>query len=317
MSFLYFRVPVAGYSLPNTCSDSERCVMSNPTETVTTSSRPDSETDCLTTRRSTTTLEHSTGDAGVDAWILSLLDSRVRPSRVPVPAWGKMIRAISGLTPFASLTKCGRSGSFWKTHPTYDAIDGKKVTPRRKKARTSGKYLATWPAAGLMLDGKCYRLKTAVHVTAAGGSGLLPTPVASDATRGGNTRFSRGNPCLTLALRRLPTVTVKGNHNRVSYSDKSGDGLITALKKLPTVIASDYRSGKRKTCRRRRGYNSLPEALTAVVGGDDGLLAPRFAEWMMGFPDGWTGFEPVEKDKFQSWLQQHSGCLAGEAGESA
>ena len=36
---------------------------------------------------------------------------------------------------------------------------------------------------------------------------------------------------------------------------------------------------------------------------------PSFAEWMMGFPSGWSDLKPVEMPKFQSWLQQHSAFL--------
>ncbi|KKM74487.1 hypothetical protein LCGC14_1399830 [marine sediment metagenome] len=147
---------------------------------------------------------------------------------------------------------------------------------------------------------------------------MLPTPVTSDASRGGNTRFSRGNPSLTLALREmLPTPTVKGNYNRASYSAKAGNGLVTALKALPTPLARDHRSGKRKR-QRRRLYPPLTEVLTDAAGGENGLLNPPFVEWMMGWPIGGTALEPLERDKFQSWLQQHGGCCRqGEAAAAA
>lgn len=35
---------------------------------------------------------------------------------------------------------------------------------------------------------------------------------------------------------------------------------------------------------------------------------PEFVEWMMGWPIGWTGLNPLETAKFQEWQQQHSGC---------
>jgi hypothetical protein len=47
----------------------------------------------------------------------------------------------------------------------------------------------------------------------------------------------------------LPTPTVKGNHAKAHLSAKAGDGLATAI---------------------------------------GGRLNPRFVEWMMGFPVGWT-----------------------------
>lgn len=53
----------------------------------------------------------------------------------------------------------------------------------------------------------------------------------------------------------LPTPTVSGNYNRKGASSESGNGLAT------------------------------------VIGGP---LNPRFVEWLMGFPDGWTDCEPSE-----------------------
>ena len=303
MSFVYLPVPAVDCLPRSTYSDGGRSVTSNSTPTAKRSSRLASATACSTTRRSGTMSETSTADPGVDAWISSLRASRVSRSRAPENGEAKSTSETSGLIPFASLTRCGPNGVFWRTHPTYDALDGRKISPRRRKPVISGKFYATWPAAGLMLDGRCYPQETLGPTTDVAGSGLLPTPVASDATRGGNTRFSRGNPSLTLALRQLPTPTVKGNYNRASYSGKSGDGLVTALKMLPTPLARDYRSGKGKSSRQRKSPD-LPTVLMDETGGNDGLLNPPFVEWMMGWPIGWTASESLEKVKFQSWLQQ-------------
>ena len=35
---------------------------------------------------------------------------------------------------------------------------------------------------------------------------------------------------------------------------------------------------------------------------------PRFVEWMMGFPIGWTALRDSETPKFQEWQQQHGTC---------
>jgi hypothetical protein len=31
-------------------------------------------------------------------------------------------------------------------------------------------------------------------------------------------------------------------------------------------------------------------------------------EWLMGWPIGWTGLQPLETDKFQQWLRSHGAC---------
>ena len=89
---------------------------------------------------------------------------------------------------------------------------------------------------------------------------------------------------------------------------QGGTPLTLALRLLPTVLARDYRSGKGNKERHGKHSPGLPEVLTAEVGGENGLLSPRFAEWMMGWPIGFSGLEPLGTDKFQSWLQQHGGC---------
>jgi hypothetical protein len=39
--------------------------------------------------------------------------------------------------------------------------------------------------------------------------------------------------------------------------------------------------------------------------GDHGPLNPRFLEWHMGWPVGWSKSEPLATDKFREWQQQH------------
>ena len=114
-----------------------------------------------------------------------------------------------------------------------------------------------------------------------------------------------------------PTLTVKGNYNRVGSSSKSGDGLITAL--LPTLTASTAASGKAVRGRNAQGGPSLGEALLPTLTvrdyrtgnaseetwlrpqarplnetlgrssrGKGCLLDPGWCEAFMGFPEGWT-----------------------------
>jgi len=37
-------------------------------------------------------------------------------------------------------------------------------------------------------------------------------------------------------------------------------------------------------------------------------LNVHYSEWTMGWPIGWTDLKPLEMDRFQLWLQQHSIC---------
>ncbi len=52
---------------------------------------------------------------------------------------------------------------------------------------------------------------------------------------------------------------------------------------------------------------SLPRAKT----GRCATYSPDFAEWLMGWPIGWTDLKPLATDKFQQWLRSHGVCLEG------
>lgn len=77
-----------------------------------------------------------------------------------------------------------------------------------------------------------------------------------------------GTP-LSIVAKLWPTPTVHGNDNRVGMSAKSGDGLGTAVRRTasPSSAAEPAPTG-----------SSTPPT----------TLNPRWVEWLMGFPDGWT-----------------------------
>ena len=45
--------------------------------------------------------------------------------------------------------------------------------------------------------------------------------------------------------------------------------------------------------------------LGLIVGHPTGPLHPNYAEWLMGFPIGWTGLQPLETQSYQQWQQKH------------
>jgi hypothetical protein len=107
-----------------------------------------------------------------------------------------------------------------------------------QSALTPGELSKTWPASGSIVDGRLYPLpKSGRRIAEIGGGSLLPTLSASSygsnqggaAGRTGPKRYS----LLLLLLRKglLPTTT-KGNYNRAGLSERSGDGLLTALSRL-------------------------------------------------------------------------------------
>lgn len=124
---------------------------------------------------------------------------------------------------------------------------------------------------------------------------MLPTPIANDAEKRGDFNIDR-SVCLPGELRRhlLPTP-------RASDADKGGRGdLLTVLRgyetkhagTLPTPTARDYRSGKSSEATHERNSRPLNETLAKMADNRSGRMSPRFREWMMSFPIGWTELEP-------------------------
>jgi hypothetical protein len=145
-------------------------------------------------------------------------------------------------------------------------------TPQCSLLEGSDKFSGTWPRSGLMRDGMSYQQQSLALGTFESASGSL-----------------------------LPTLTVCGNYNAKGASATSGDGLATALRRMPTLMARDYRSPGRSRLARPGGKQG--EHLPNVVGGP---LNPDWCEWFMGFPIGWTASDALETHKFQEWRQQHS-----------
>lgn len=85
---------------------------------------------------------------------------------------------------------------------------------------------------------------------------------------------------------------------------------------LPTPLARDGRSFyvvTLKTAQRimnRKPLRQLHWMQFGVVYHDlkKGWANPRFSELMMGWPIGWTDLQPLERDKYQQWLEQHGCC---------
>lgn len=134
---------------------------------------------------------------------------------------------------------------------------------------------------------------------------LLPTPSASSygTNKGGAAgRKGKVRPSLQTMARKglLPTPTVKGNYNRKGLSPASGDGLATAINQLlPTPTARDWKSGASNL--HEKNARPLNEVIHRET---PGPLSPRFVEWLMGFPDGWTDCANSETQSLPSNPQQ-------------
>lgn len=182
MSWLYLPEQAADCSRRSTCSDIERFATSNESRTASKSSKPASKTVCLTTHRSGMTFGHSTGDPGVDAWILSLRDSRA--SRLVLPDKSD----VTTTTEICGPTPCEFFAKF--DHDTRCL----KMSQGLLFPATSAASSKDWPRAGLMLNGTVYRRAHMVPIflaTEYGSLPRLPRPVACDGKGSGRIRWER------------------------------------------------------------------------------------------------------------------------------
>ena len=153
--------------------DGKRSVPSNSTTTPAACCSPAKTTDACLTSRSGMMSEPSTASRGVDWWMSSLEDSRVRTS--PLEAQPKRAlmenAAASGHTWLGLFAKWDAGKSSWKT-PQRSLLEGLDV------------FSATWPRWGMMRAGGCSLLPKLAHDMSVQGCLSLPTVTASWATRG-------------------------------------------------------------------------------------------------------------------------------------
>jgi hypothetical protein len=110
----------------------------------------------------------------------------------------------------------------------------------------------------------------------------------------------------------LPTMRAADSHGatyqgrpggeRLSLSGYAALGLLLTPSAFDGKATAEWQPGS--TRGREKKIHTLPQAL-------GGPLNPPYVEWLMGWPIGWTGLEPVEMESFLAWLHAHSECSRG------
>lgn len=322
------------------------------------------------------------------------------------PKWGSMRngelfrqKMPSGLVDLRQWITCVKeSGSSVTTLPTPNKTEGDGGPQNPDKRKDGGHQVRLRDAISVGTPttantGRSDRFKKGRRRTPQeiAESMSAPTPSASDASRGGVLTDNMTGVSLVQYVNTLPTPTVNGNYNRKGSSPKAGDGLATAVTRVPTPhgFSKDGKSngpsgnelghavnkmrvptprsadgvhvGVTATCTtKRRAANgqanlgefvlatsaatslteshsestdaptatemgcqtiptpaaqdaknsTLPVSQTdrdSVPGymlrtGQEGSLNPDWVEWLMGWPIGWTSFEPLPADAFDEWL---------------
>lgn len=162
------------------------------------------------------------------------------------------------------------SGQKWRgSLAKYDQDSRSWRTAQRSLLGDSEEFSETWPRWGTTVAGELYLLPTPLLPTDESGSGFWLTP------------------------------TVCGNHNRKGASATSGDGLVTAVRRVPTPVASMSKGSSPGSLVRKNGRSREMDRLDHFVQTvDGGPLNPEWVEWLMGWPPGHTDLKPLETGKF-------------------
>ena len=270
MSWLFSQALAVEYSGED-CLDGAQCALLSAIPTPPASWFPDKTTEHLMLSRSGMTCARLTEDRG-EALLTSYLAAfRARTSASPEDAKASTEKNLdSGARWLESSVKFDPDSYSWRTHQQlFDEV-----------LQESSVIL---PFSGMMRGGVVYQpWNLERHTDEIDSGSLLPTPTAmqygttNNGTRSDGTTFATaGMPSLqTMAAQNLwPTPTVEGNRNRKGLSEKSGDGLETAVKRLEDQ--------------------------------NGGPLNPTWVEWLMGWPIGWTSCDVLATDKFHRWQQKH------------
>jgi hypothetical protein len=288
MSWLYLPGQVSEFGAAD-CSDGKQSATSKKTPTASTCLKPVSETDILTTPQSgpmyaallNTTMPPSILSAALENWLLSLSSLLVFPanhSAVLENSWAPPIGAMDGPIPFALFKRSGPNGSYWRmSQGCFPSL-------------MFDEYSETWPRAGMMQNGIAYQLRPLAPITREIASGLWATPVSSDFKVGVHNHQMRSLPKEIM----FPTPVASDNINR-----KPGNPFLTST----GTKANRYTSQASKM--KYSSGPTLQEVLDQMNGSPGGKMNPDWVEWLMGAPIGATALEPLDKAKYQQWLELH------------
>lgn len=307
--------------------DGAPAALSSLIPTAAVSCLPASVTDCWSPSPSGITSSPLTAIPGTGTSTLLQVAFPANPGALPGNGQGKATSVTCGLTPTACFARYDPA-----TH-SLRTSQGSLFSP------ICDEYLATVPAHGMMQSGQCWELATWVLPTAGNGSGYSwPTPQAMDGSKGNQPprpwdtgvslpqrlaqqmwptpdasdwkqdglqasqrRLDLYSTCsLNAAVRLFPTPRA----NKWGLPDSHGN-----VEAWATPSARDWRSGKASLETLEK--NSRP--LSEQIGGS---LNPRWVEWLMGWPIGFSSLEPLAMDGCRSvplppgvcsmrvWLQQ-------------
>jgi len=186
----------------------------------------------------------------------------------------------------------------------------------RISASVGGCWLPTPTAArygtrnnGQRGDGSTFKTAGAPSLDTMAAKNQWPTPTANAGTGAGH-QGRQGGLNLQTAVARVPTPTARDYKDGTAKSCQNVpvNGLLgRAVHQLPTPTAGDAKNARNATSSRQPdSQHHSGTTLCDTVHGTGGKLSPLWVEWLMGWPIGWTDCEPLATDKCR-WPQRPLG----------
>ena len=280
MSWLFSRALVAEY-LEENCSDGVPFAQSSTTPMPQAFLSPDKTTDYSRLSRFGMTFEPLTEALGgaVLTWFLA-----VSPARTSAPPGRETGLPESG------------ADSGWKWRESSVKYDQASASWKTRQCSLLGgleTYSETWPRWGTMRNGECWGRQTWERRTSETGSGLLPTPLASNTKAHHMRGADKGKQRVPRSYLRWPTPTKSDGGGGPGCSGRAGGLNLRTAVTFPTPLARDWKNGSAAQRDKPRSENLNDRVSTEQCG----QLNPTWVEWLMGWLLGWTDFRPLETDK--------------------
>lgn len=273
-----------------------------------------------------TTSPPSTVARGAAEWISSL-------PAFPVP---RSVRPANGVAPMMSVTSGRTSGepsATWDpASSTWRTLQGSLLTPTGYD-----EWQENWPRTGSTRSGCLWPRRRLVAPRNASGSSCWPTATSADSRSSGgnpNTTGTHGTTLTDRAVRMWPSPTVpSGGQAAIKDATWRGasmygpDGtkrslhLSAAVQLWATPQARDvkgaftgHRQGGKDLPGQAQDFRSSHRCRTTSQHGEGSCtepraLNPRFVEWLMGWPIGWTDCTAPATESWRSWRRMHSSAL--------
>lgn len=225
--------------------------------------------------------------SNIEDWLTSLRRdspaSRTLSQDTELVPW---ILGICGLIPSESLMKWDQQSCSWKTSQA-SLLTGMQEP-----------WSGSWPPQGMTLFGVCFQQVPLEHLMLGHGGGVWPTPTATERpNQDGEVTASehswekfRAGEIKRIRKTRAATLTTAVSHWPTPRANLVTTVTEEAAKaRLPQHRLEDYAAVHfpRIQMTEKDGEKSLK---TTVA------LNPRFVEWLMGLPIGWTDSKPLEME---------------------